>query len=73
MYFKIKETEQCVIPPLLFGLGVETDHATGLKTLLTQLSKLEYTISHDEVKWYKQSVVMDEDNKLDPIKYVFTK
>ena len=50
IYFKIKETEQCVIPPLLFGLGVETDHATGLKTLLTQLPKLEYTISHDEVK-----------------------
>ena len=50
MYFKGKETEQCVIPPLLFGLGVETNHATGLKTLLTQLSKLEYTISHDEVK-----------------------
>ena len=50
MYFKGKETEQCVIPPLLFGSGVETNHATGLKTLLTQLSKLEYTISHDEVK-----------------------
>ena len=73
MYFKGKATEQCVIPPLLFGLGVETNHATGLKTLLTQLSKLEYTISHDEVKWYKQSVVMDEDHKLDPIKNVFTK
>ena len=50
-----------VIPPLLFGLGVEVDHAIGSKTLLTELYKLGYSISYDEVKRYKQSVVMDSD------------
>ena len=29
-----------VIPPLLFGLGVEVDHTIGSKTLLVELAKL---------------------------------
>ena len=32
-----KMKPNCVIPPLLFGLGVEIDHAIGLKTLLTEI------------------------------------
>ena len=43
-----------VIPPLLFGLGVEIDHAISSKTLLSEISKLGYAISYDEVKRYKQ-------------------
>ena len=39
-----------VIPPLLFGLGVEIDHVIGSKTLLTEISKLGCTISYDEDK-----------------------
>ena len=54
--------------PLLFGLGVENDHTIGSKTLLTEISKLGFAISYDEVKQYKQSVLMDEDHKLDHIK-----
>ena len=50
-----------VLPSLLFGIGLETDHAIGLKMLLTEISKLGYAICYDEVKWYKQSVLMDED------------
>ena len=49
-----------VIPPLLFILGVETDHTIGSKSLLIELSKLGYSISYDEVKWYKQSLMMSE-------------
>ena len=49
-----------VIPPLLFILWVETDHAIGSKSLLIELSKLGYSISYDEVKWYKQSLMMSE-------------
>ena len=56
-----------VLPPLLFGIGLETDYAIGLKMLLTEISKLGYAICYDEVKWYKQSVLMDKD-KLDHIK-----
>ena len=54
-----------VVSPLLFGLGVEIDHATGSKILVTEISKLGYAISYDEVKRYKQSVLMDEDHRLD--------
>ena len=60
------------IPSLLFGLGVEKDHAIGSKTLLTEMSKLGCAISYDEVKRYKQSVVMDEEHKLEHIKDGFT-
>ena len=61
-----------VILPLLFGLSVAIDHAIGSKTLLTEISKLGYAISYDEVKRYKQSALMDEDHKLDHLNDVFT-
>ena len=57
-----------VILPLLFGLGVENDHTIGSKTLLREIAKLGFAISYDEVKQCKQSVLMDEDHKLDCIK-----
>ena len=53
-----------VIPPLLFGLGVETDHAIGSKTLLIELAKLGYSISYDEIKRYKQSLMKNESNSI---------
>ena len=43
------------------------DHAIGSKTLLTELYKLGYYISYDEVKRYKQSVVMDSDTGMRPL------
>ena len=49
-----------VFPPLLFTLGVEIDHAVGFKSLLIELSKFGYSISYDEVKWSKQSLMMSE-------------
>ena len=51
-------------PPLFFRLGVEIDHPIGSKTLLTELSKLGYAISYDEVKQYKKYFLMNEDHKL---------
>ena len=71
MYFEINKTKQC-FTSFLFGLGVENNHGIGSKTLLTEISKLGYAISCDEVKRYKQSVSMDEDHKLDHIKDAFT-
>ena len=58
------------IPSLLFGLCVEIDYVTSLlvQKHLTETSKLEYAISYDEAKQYKQEVLMDEDHKLDHIK-----
>ena len=49
-----------VIPPLLFGLGVEMDHVFGCKWLINELSRLGFSISYDEVTRYKQSVVKNE-------------
>ena len=49
-----------VIPPVLFVLGVEIDHAIGSKSLLIELSKPGCSISYDEVKRYKQSLMMSE-------------
>ena len=71
MYFKINKTKQC-FTSFLFGLGVGNNHGIGSKTLLTEISKLGYAISCDEVKRYKQSVSMDEDHKLDHIKDAIT-
>ena len=51
-----------VIPPLLFGLGVEIDHTIGSKTLLIELAMLGYSISYDEIKRYKQSLMKNESN-----------
>ena len=39
-----------VIPPLLFGLGVEIDRVIVSKTLLIELAKLGYSISFDEIE-----------------------
>ena len=49
-----------VIPPLLFGLGLEMDHVFGSKWLINELSRLGFSISYDEVTRYKQSVVKNE-------------
>ena len=53
-----------VIQHLLFGLRVEIDLAIGSKNLLTELSKLDYSISYDEIKRYKQSLVKNESNSI---------
>ena len=49
--------------PILFVLGVEFDHVFGSKWLITQLSRLGFSISYDEVVKYKQSVI--HNNNLD--------
>ena len=46
--------------PILFGLGVEIDHTFGSKWLITQLSRLGFSISYDEVTRYKHSVIQSE-------------
>ena len=50
-----------VIPPIQFGIGVEMDHLFGSKWLITELSRLGFSISYDEVTRYKQSVIQTED------------
>ena len=53
-----------VIPPLPFGLGVEIVYATGSKILLIELVKFGHSISCDESKRYKQSLMKNEPNSV---------
>ena len=46
--------------PTLFGVGVEMDHVFGSRWLVDELSQLGFSISHDEVNRYKQSVIESE-------------
>ena len=46
-----------IIPPLLFGLGVELDHVFGSRWLIDELYKLGFSVSYSEVSRYKQSVL----------------
>ena len=38
-----------VIPPILFGVGIEMDHIFGSKWLINELSWLGFIVSYDEV------------------------
>lgn len=51
-----------IMPPLLFTLNIETDHANGSKTLLIKLAKLGYSILYNEVNQYKQFLMVNEFN-----------
>jgi len=53
-----------VISPVLFGIGVSLDHVLASKWLLTFLSRLGFSITHEEVNRYKQSVVQADNTEL---------
>jgi len=48
-----------VISPVLLGVGVEMDHVFGSCWLVDELSRLGFSVSYDEISWYKQSVLQD--------------
>ena len=50
---------QTCIMPLLFGTGVELDHEFRSEFLLKHLSRLGFSVSYDEVKRFKMSVISD--------------
>ncbi|KAG1687917.1 hypothetical protein GQR58_008201 [Nymphon striatum] len=50
-----------VIPPIMFGLGVELDHVFGFKWLIEELSHLGFSVSYQEVTRFKQSAMATED------------
>ena len=63
-----------VIVPLLLGLGVELDHVFRSKWLINHLSRFGFSVTHDEVTRYKQSVVeaKEEDPRLHSYPASFT-
>ena len=55
--------------PILFGSGVELDHVIGPKWLLDHLARLGFSVTSDEVKLYKQSVLSSSSNLIDLSNY----
>ena len=49
---------QAVIPPLLLGLGVELDLKFRSKWLIDHLNNLGFSVTYGEVRRYKQSVLV---------------
>ena len=49
-----------VIPPILFGLGVELDHVLGSRWLIDELHKLGFCVSYREIAKSKQEVVANQ-------------
>ena len=57
----IKASRPCtILPPLLFGLGIDCDHVFGPKWLVNELFKLSFSISYSEVNRFKKSVVANQ-------------
>ena len=56
----MKATKRDVIPPLLFGVGVDTDQSMGSRWLVVYLSTLGASITEDEVRLYRQSLLKFE-------------
>jgi hypothetical protein len=50
------------ISPILFGVGVSLDHLFGSRQLLDMLARLGFSVTHDEVGIYKQSVVQSDNS-----------
>ena len=48
-----------VISPVVLGVSVEMDQVFGSCWLVDELSQLGFSVSYDEVTWYKQSVLQD--------------
>ena len=61
----IKSSTRTALTPILFGLGVEVDHVFGSKWFLNHLARLGFSITSDEVKLYKQSVLLSSSNLID--------
>ena len=53
----------------LFGLNVELDHVFGSKWLFDHLARLGFSVTSDEVKLYKQSVLSSSSNLIDLSNY----
>ena len=57
---KAAMSRSALVPPILFGLGVEVDHKCGLNWLSTELFRLGFAVSYGEVYHFMQYVVMTE-------------
>ena len=65
----IKSSTRTVLTSILFRLGVELDHAFGSKWFIDHLAKLSVSVTSDEVKLYRQSVLSSNSHLVDLSNY----
>ena len=45
-----------------FGLSVKMDNIFGLLRLIDEISKLDFSVSYDVIKFYQQSITSNDDS-----------
>ena len=65
----IKSSTRTVLTSILFRLGVELDHAFGSKWFIDHLARLGFSVTSDEVKLYRQSVLPSNSHLVDLSNY----
>ena len=53
------------LPPILLGIGVDIDHVLGSRWLLDYLSRFGFSVSYDEIKRFKQSVLRNNSTEVE--------
>ena len=61
----IKSSTRTVLTSILFGLGVELDHAFGSKWFIDHLVRRGFSVTSDKVKLYRQSVLSSNSHLID--------
>ena len=52
------------LPPILLGIGVDVDHVLGSRWLLDYLSRFGFSVTYDEIKRFKQSVLKNDSTEV---------
>ena len=63
----VKACRKNLLSPLLFGLGIELDHSFGSKLLNNHLSRFGFSITNDEVRLFKQTLMEKSEEALPKI------
>ena len=56
----------------MLGLGVDVDHVLGSRWLLDYLSLFGFSVSYDEIKQFKQSVLKNDSTEVEKDEGAFT-
>ena len=52
------------LPPILLGIGIDVDHVLGSRWLLDYLSRFGFSVTYDEIKRFKQSVLKNDSTEV---------
>ena len=59
------------LPPILLGIGVDVNHVLGSRWLLDNLSRFGFSVSYDEIKRFRQSVLKNDSTQVEMDEGVF--